>query len=90
MGEDRCPLLAFLRAELRQLVPPGRPTEDGPLLVTIKKAAEMLAIGQTEVWRLVGLGELPSVKMGRSRRVLVRGLEEYVRLRLQEAEGDRE
>jgi len=33
---------------------------------------------------------LPSVKMGRSRRVLVRGLEEYVRLRLQEAEGDRE
>ena len=88
MCEDRCPLLAFLRDELRQLVPPDRPPTDGPLLLTVRQAAETLALGQTEIWRLIGRGDLPSVKLGRSRRVVVAGLEEYVRVRL--AEGERE
>ena len=48
------------------------------VLVSIEEAAILLSLGRTEVYRLVRSGEIPSVKVGRSRRVVVTALHEYV------------
>jgi excisionase family DNA binding protein len=48
------------------------------LLVSVDEAAAMLSLGQTLVWSLVRTNVLRSVKVGRTRRVLVSSLHEYV------------
>ena len=49
------------------------------LLVTVERAAELLGVGRTFVYRLINSGDLPSVKMGRSRRIVRAALDEYVK-----------
>ena len=49
-----------------------------PLLLTIEAAATRLAIGRTRAYELVASGRLTSVKLGRSRRVRVLDLEDFV------------
>jgi excisionase family DNA binding protein len=53
-------------------------TADEQLLFTPEQAATKLATGRTTVYALMASGELRSVKIGRSRRVPVAALEEYV------------
>lgn len=48
-------------------------------LLTIKETAERLAISRSKTYLLIASGELPTVAIGRSRRVLVRALEDFVR-----------
>lgn len=48
------------------------------LMVTVEEAAECLGIGRSAVYDLMRLGELGSVKIGRSRRVPVEALHSYV------------
>lgn len=48
------------------------------LLIPVEEAARRLAIGRTVAYSLIRSGELPSVKIGRSRRVPVSTLQEYV------------
>jgi excisionase family DNA binding protein len=50
----------------------------GPLLLTVPQAAEALQVNRNKVWALVGSGELPSVRIGRSVRVPVTALAEWV------------
>ena len=57
------------------------------ILLDIDEAARRLGMGRSFTYALVLRGDIPSVKLGRSRRVVAAGLEEYVRGRLQEAEG---
>jgi excisionase family DNA binding protein len=51
---------------------------DSQLLYTPEQAADRLATGRTTIYALMKRGELPSVKIGRSRRVAAVALEEYV------------
>ena len=51
---------------------------DGVLLLTIVEAARVLSIGRTTMYELVGAGEIEVVHIGRSARVPVAALEEYV------------
>lgn len=62
----------------------GRPNE--VLLISVGEAARRLGIGRTAAYALVLKGELKSVKLGRSRRVVVSSLEEHIR-RLLEGEA---
>jgi excisionase family DNA binding protein len=68
----------------------GEPLTDealgrGVLLVSVDRAAEMLGIGRTATYGLVARGELPAVRIGRSRRVAIADLVEFVeRLRVGE------
>lgn len=56
-----------------------------PLLVTPEEAAELLRIGRTEVFGLIGRGELESVSLGKRRRVPMAALHAFVaRLREQQ------
>ena len=49
-----------------------------PVLLTLEEAAELLRIGRTRMFALVGRGEIRSVRIGGSRRVPVVAVEEYV------------
>ena len=55
--------------------------EHGRLLVTVREAAEVLAIGRSTVYELIGTGELEVVHVGRSARVPVEALREFVAAR---------
>ncbi len=48
------------------------------LLLTPEEAARALGIGRTKVYHLMTSGEIPSVKIGASRRIPAQGLELYV------------
>jgi excisionase family DNA binding protein len=54
---------------------------DGVLLLTIVEAARVLSIGRTTMYELVGAGEIEVVHIGRSARVPVGALHEYVERR---------
>lgn len=48
------------------------------LLLDVDEAAEALGVRRTHLYQLLSRGELESVKLGRSRRIPVGALEEYV------------
>ena len=49
-----------------------------PVLLTLEEAAQVLRIGRTRMFALVGREEVRSVRIGGSRRVPVAALEDYV------------
>jgi len=49
-----------------------------PLLLTIPQAAATLAVGRTTVYELIGAGDLEAVHIGRSARVPMAALKDYV------------
>jgi excisionase family DNA binding protein len=48
------------------------------LLLTTDEACRVLAISRSKLYELLGSGNLPSVRIGRSRRIRMRDLEEFV------------
>ena len=59
--------------------------EAKPILVSVADAAQMLSIGRTAAWELVRKQKIKSVKIGRTRRVPVSAVQEYVQRLLDEA-----
>ncbi len=60
---------------------------DEKLLLTIDEAAQRLGIGRSHTYVYVLRGDIPSVKLGRSRRVPVAALDEFIeRLRAEQGE----
>jgi excisionase family DNA binding protein len=55
------------------------------LLVTVAEAADALGLCRSIIYELLLAGELPSVKIGRARRIPVAALEAFVERRLVEA-----
>jgi len=51
------------------------------LLLRTEEVARLLSIGRTKVYELIGRGELPVVRIGRSVRIPRRALEEWIRER---------
>ena len=49
-----------------------------PVLLTVEDAAQALALGRSKVYELVESGALRSVKIGRSRRIPVQALGEFI------------
>jgi len=47
-------------------------------LLTVEEAAEILSIGRTKAYELMSTGQLPSVSIGRCRRVAVKDLQAFV------------
>jgi excisionase family DNA binding protein len=48
------------------------------LLLTIPEAAEALGVGRSVLYELVLAGEITSIKIGRSRRIVLASLQEFV------------
>ena len=55
------------------------------MLLTVGEAAVRLGVGRSFLYRLVMTGEVPSLKLGRARRIPVTALEEFIRGGLQDA-----
>ncbi len=61
------------------------PQPEPPVLITVEEAARRLSIGRTATYMLVLKGELQSVKIGRTRRVVVASLTAYITKLLKQA-----
>jgi excisionase family DNA binding protein len=48
------------------------------LLLRPEEVAELIGVGRTKVWELIGLGLIRSIKIGNSRRVPCIVVEEFV------------
>jgi excisionase family DNA binding protein len=81
LGED---ILSALRAEIDRLRQVERQPEDHDeqILLTPERAAKRLDLSRRTIYELMNSGELPSVRVGRARRLTNEGLREYVRRRL--------
>jgi excisionase family DNA binding protein len=58
--------------------------ESKPILVSVADAAHMLSIGRTAAWELVRKQKIKSVKIGRTRRVPIAAIQEYIQRLLDE------
>ncbi|HEY7419269.1 MAG TPA: helix-turn-helix domain-containing protein [Ktedonobacteraceae bacterium] len=52
--------------------------EPKPILVSVVEVARMLSIGRTAAWELVRKQEIKSIKIGRTRRVPIVAIQEYI------------
>ena len=52
--------------------------ESKPILVSVVEVARMLSIGRTAAWELVRKQKIRSVKIGRTRRVPIVAIQEYI------------
>ena len=64
---------------------PGENIKNEKLLLSIAEAAEMLSVARSKAYAMVLSGELPAVRLGKSVRVPVRALNEYVERKIAEA-----
>jgi excisionase family DNA binding protein len=62
------------RKEVRRLAVIELRTE----LLRVEEAAEVLQVGRTKVYELMARGELPVVRIGRSVRIPLRSLQEWI------------
>ena len=64
----------------------GQVAPVGELVVTIPAAAQLLGVSRSKLYELLGEGVLPTVRIGRSRRIADSDLEAFVR-RCRDVEG---
>ena len=58
--------------------------ESKPILVSVVEVARMLSIGRTAAWELVRKQKIKSVKIGRTRRVPLVAIQDYIQNLLDE------
>jgi excisionase family DNA binding protein len=51
-------------------------------LLTVPEVMERLKVGRTMAYRLIRSGELPSIKVGRARRVATTALDDFIAARV--------
>ena len=73
----------------RSGTPPHRES-DRPLLVTVLEAAELMSVGRTTIYQLLEEGHLPSVLIGKSRRIPISAIHQYVEQLTRPTIGDPE
>lgn len=50
-----------------------------PKLLSVPQTGTVLGVGARSVWRLIGEGQLPKVRVGRSVRIPVEAIDEFIR-----------
>lgn len=55
------------------------PWQAAKLAYTIEEAAELLSLSRAQIYRMIDVGDLPSIKIGRSRRVTADQLAVFIR-----------
>lgn len=65
--------------------PRGNPV-GAPILLTVEQCAKHLQLSRSHTYKFVLSGALPSVTLGRTRRIPVRALEEFVQRLLRDQE----
>ena len=62
-------------------------TSEGKVLCNVHDVAVMLSIGRTAAWELVRKRKIKSVKIGRTQRVPITAIQEYIKQLLDEEVG---
>lgn len=77
--------LGVSQQELLRVLHTSTSSEHDPTLValTVEEAARRLSVGRTTMYALIASGEIPSVAVGRLRRVPAEALSDYVATRAQ-------
>jgi excisionase family DNA binding protein len=77
--------IGVTQQELLRALQVSTSTAHDPTLVALtpEEAARRLSVGRTTLFALIASGEIPSVKIGRSRRVPAEALNNYVAARAQ-------
>ncbi|MBS1715337.1 MAG: helix-turn-helix domain-containing protein [Armatimonadetes bacterium] len=65
----------------------GTTVASSSLTMTVADAQTQLCLSRSRVYELIRSGELPSIKIGRSRRVLRASLEAFLKQLLEEQEN---
>lgn len=60
-------------------------SDEVPLVVSPRRAQRMLDIGHSRLYELIAAGELATFKEGRSRKITVRSIKDYIARKLAEA-----
>ena len=56
-------------------------------LLTIEETAEILSLGKTKIYQFINSNQLVSIKVGKSRRIVARSVDEFVHRRLGGVDG---
>jgi excisionase family DNA binding protein len=54
-------------------------------LLTVEQVAELLKLGRITIYELIDAGELPSIKIGRCRRIPTSAIGAFIQRKLEEA-----
>ncbi len=77
------PIRKHAPAPLPELESPApEPVGTNKLLLTPQEAADALSINRSTLYALLMRGEIPSILIGRARRIPVHGLEEWIARKL--------
>jgi len=68
----------------RPVRPPNEISRQGGLM-TVREAAHLLQLSECSVYQLAGLGQLPSVKIGKARRFLLEDVQNFITSNRQQA-----
>lgn len=68
------------------MVRKSQPILAARLMYTVEEAAELLSLSRSQLYRLIDVEELPSVKVGKARRITAEQLEAYIR-KLEQEQG---
>jgi excisionase family DNA binding protein len=60
----------------------ARPSPSAPLAVSPREAGRLLSLGQSRIYNLMRAGELQNYEDGRSRRILLTSIHDYVARRI--------
>jgi len=55
-----------------------------PLLLTVEEAQRLLSLSRSKIYEMLRAGEIPSIKVGRVRRIPRTALEQYVERQVHE------
>lgn len=55
---------------------------DGKLLLTVEEVAKLTSLGRSTIYLLIARGEIPSITIGRSRRIPIEALRTWIRREL--------
>ena len=75
---DLTRLGAAIAAGMPSTQTPSQINSGLPLLLTVRRAAEVLSISRGQCYELVACGRLPSARVGSSVRVLATGLNDFL------------
>ena len=64
----------------------GLGDDEGVIAVSPRRAKEMIGVGTTQLYALLGAGELTSFKIGKCRRITVKSLHAFVARQLAQSE----
>lgn len=83
---DEAQLRRLISDAIQSAISDRRSVPSAPLAVDVERAAALLSLSRGGLYKLINNGEIPTIRIGKSRRVTTAALQAYVE-RLQASSG---